>query len=379
MIEHLVDPWTTVTRLGERLKPGAIVIASSPNISHWRVILGLLCGRFDYADRGVMDGTHLRWFTPSSFCALFERAGIEIEIIRPICAAGWRARFITRMSRGTLAHLFMSQMLVIGHRKEARSMTAKRDFAIAAAVNDRAILAKCLAASPDIVAGKVELATFEGYRTAGSAYNAALDHCGARYLILPHQDVYLPAGFIDRLADTLRALEAADPDWAIAGVVGCAEDGTLVGHTWCSGNDRVIGSPDNLPQRVESLDELLLIIRCDAHLHFDPRLPSFHLYGTDIVQTARRARRTAYAIDAPVIHHSRPVAQYGGGYRQAYRYMQRKWRSELPIPNPVARIERSIIPLLIRDLKKRLRRLGRGRGDVPQSDPAEIARTLGFE
>lgn len=258
-------------------------------------------------------------------------------------------------------------------------MTARRAFAAAAAINDRDVLGRCLAASPDIVSGAIPLATYEGYRTAGSAYNAALEHSPAPVLILVHQDVYLPAGFAEKLDKALRMLNEHDPRWAVAGVVGCHPDGHVVGHTWCSGNDRVIGTPENLPQPVASLDELLLVIRIDAHLRFDPKLPSFHLYATDIVQTALRAGRTSYAIDVPVIHHSRPIADLGAAYRQAYRYMQRKWRNALPIPNPVFYINQSILPLLVRDLKKRIRNRGRARPPAPTGDPAEIARRLGFE
>lgn len=255
-----------------------------------------------------------------------------------------------------------------------------QDVAIAAAVNDHDVLAQCLASSPDIVAGAVRLKIYESFTTAGRAYNAAIAAAdGAAVLVLAHQDVYLPRGFLDRLLDRLHELDAADPLWAVAGVIGAGSNGKVVGRTWSSGMARLVGSGEGLPAPVQSLDEMILVVRTDARLMFDPQLPSFHLYGTDIVQVARAAGRSAYAIDLPVIHHSRPVAQLGGGYRTAYRYLQKKWRAVLPIPNPIVPVTRSILPLLIRDLRWRIKKRGRTTRAAAQGHPADIARAIGFD
>jgi 2-polyprenyl-3-methyl-5-hydroxy-6-metoxy-1,4-benzoquinol methylase len=83
VLEHLTDPAAVMGRLSPLLKPGARVFASSPNIAHWRIVRDLLRGRFDYADSGVMDRTHLHWFTPDSFRRLFADAGIAIDAWGP--------------------------------------------------------------------------------------------------------------------------------------------------------------------------------------------------------------------------------------------------------------------------------------------------------
>ncbi len=64
VLEHLREPGLLVERLAPLIRPGGVVLASSPNVSSWRVILTLLRGAFPAADRGVFDRTHLRWFTP---------------------------------------------------------------------------------------------------------------------------------------------------------------------------------------------------------------------------------------------------------------------------------------------------------------------------
>jgi len=80
VLEHLVDPWLALRRMAAWLKPGGHVIASIPNVRHYSVVLPLvLRGRWDYVAAGVLDRTHLRFFTRSSAIALLEHAGLGID------------------------------------------------------------------------------------------------------------------------------------------------------------------------------------------------------------------------------------------------------------------------------------------------------------
>lgn len=114
VLEHLVDPWTALERLVACLKPGGVVFASSPNVAQFGVIKGLIMGRFDYKEMGVMDRTHLRWFTPNSYRTMFEAAGVEVEDLRPIRAFGGKARVVNALTRGRFQHLFMTQIMIVG-------------------------------------------------------------------------------------------------------------------------------------------------------------------------------------------------------------------------------------------------------------------------
>ncbi|MFL5296746.1 MAG: class I SAM-dependent methyltransferase [Phenylobacterium sp.] len=116
VLEHLRDPWSVVPRLAACLKPGGRFYASSPNVSHWRVIRELLAGRFRYAPVGVMDQTHLRWFTPQSYRELFEAAGLIVESVGPLARTGWKAKLIGGLSAGRLSHLFAVQIMVVARR-----------------------------------------------------------------------------------------------------------------------------------------------------------------------------------------------------------------------------------------------------------------------
>ena len=113
VLEHLVDPWAALCNLVTCLKPGGMVFASSPNIAHWRVILDLARGRFRYAQVGVMDETHLRWFTPESYAAMFSAAGLQIERVCPVTKLRWKASVLDRVTFGRLRYLLMAQTMVI--------------------------------------------------------------------------------------------------------------------------------------------------------------------------------------------------------------------------------------------------------------------------
>lgn len=74
VLEHLKDPWAFVQHLHGH---GGAVVASIPNVQHWTVQGNLACGSFEYQDEGILDRTHLRWFTKQSLAGLFEGYRIE--------------------------------------------------------------------------------------------------------------------------------------------------------------------------------------------------------------------------------------------------------------------------------------------------------------
>lgn len=82
VLEHMVDPGQVLIAMQAKLAPGGRVIASLPNLRHFRVLWALLARRdFEYQKAGVMDETHLRFFTARSMRRLFENAGyVDIDV-----------------------------------------------------------------------------------------------------------------------------------------------------------------------------------------------------------------------------------------------------------------------------------------------------------
>ena len=63
VLEHLVDPWAVLARLARLVCDGGQILACIPNVQHYSVIVSLLRGKWDYQDEGLLDRTHLRFFT----------------------------------------------------------------------------------------------------------------------------------------------------------------------------------------------------------------------------------------------------------------------------------------------------------------------------
>jgi hypothetical protein len=74
VLEHLVDPAAVLAELAARF-PDAQALVSIPNVAHWSLRKELLLGRWNYAQSGLMDETHLRFFTRATARALFENSG----------------------------------------------------------------------------------------------------------------------------------------------------------------------------------------------------------------------------------------------------------------------------------------------------------------
>lgn len=189
------------------------------------------------------------------------------------------------------------------------------------------------------------------YHNVGQLYNDAARDAKHDLIFFLHQDVYLPSTWEAQLNTSLERLEVTDPDWGVVGAVGAipAQDRihrTLVGH-WRDPHQ--YRRSRDLPQEVQSLDEMWLGLRRDQGLSFDPDLPGFHCYGVDICLSARARGLRCYALDTLVWHkhrnsngnlimsatdsrkiQNRETAQFRDEYMAATEYIRRKWKDFLP-------------------------------------------------
>lgn len=88
VLEHLPNPQATLLLAREVLRPGAYAVVSLPNVAHWSVRLEILQGRFRYQECGIMDATHLKWFTRASAISLLESAGFRVTAYNVSLGAG---------------------------------------------------------------------------------------------------------------------------------------------------------------------------------------------------------------------------------------------------------------------------------------------------
>lgn len=79
VLEHTVDPWALLAECHSYLTDGGRILAVIPSTQYAPVLWRLIRGRWDYADWGTLDRTHLRFFTRSTAVEMFEGAGYEVE------------------------------------------------------------------------------------------------------------------------------------------------------------------------------------------------------------------------------------------------------------------------------------------------------------
>jgi GT2 family glycosyltransferase/2-polyprenyl-3-methyl-5-hydroxy-6-metoxy-1,4-benzoquinol methylase len=79
VLEHLVHPEEVLLKTSTILKPDGYVVASIPNVAHGSIRLSLLAGDFRYTEMGLLDQTHLRFYTRDTIRNLFAEAGFVIR------------------------------------------------------------------------------------------------------------------------------------------------------------------------------------------------------------------------------------------------------------------------------------------------------------
>jgi SAM-dependent methyltransferase len=83
VLEHLRDPRTALKRLRRCLQPNGRLIVTGPNVAYWAVRKDLLLGRWNYTDGGILDRTHLYFYTAPTWRTLIEDGGFRALSLEP--------------------------------------------------------------------------------------------------------------------------------------------------------------------------------------------------------------------------------------------------------------------------------------------------------
>jgi len=171
----------------------------------------------------------------------------------------------------------------------------------------------------------IELAPVDNVNSEFScpaALNQGLEKTQGEIVVFCHQDVIFPFFWIDNLFSQIDIVNKLHKEWGVLGVFGIATNGSRAGHV-VDLHGHLRFTP--LPMKVQSLDELCLIIRRDGGLKFDETLGGFHFYGADLCLEAAEKGFTNFAIDACVKHigHGKKDANFW----ESTRNLSDKWKS----------------------------------------------------
>lgn len=122
VLEHLRDPWAVLRMLTGYLSPGGHVVASLPNVRFSEVMKDLIFRKkWEYQERGVLDRTHLRFFTESTVRELFRSTGLEVLRLQGINGIryAWRLRLLNAMLLNALDDMRYLEIACVGRLKTA--------------------------------------------------------------------------------------------------------------------------------------------------------------------------------------------------------------------------------------------------------------------
>jgi 2-polyprenyl-3-methyl-5-hydroxy-6-metoxy-1,4-benzoquinol methylase len=78
VLEHLYDPWAVLSTIKQAMPNDGCLIACIPNLQHWHIQQSINSGAFIYRDSGLLDRTHIRWFTRLTMLEMWSRCGFNI-------------------------------------------------------------------------------------------------------------------------------------------------------------------------------------------------------------------------------------------------------------------------------------------------------------
>jgi 2-polyprenyl-3-methyl-5-hydroxy-6-metoxy-1,4-benzoquinol methylase len=128
VLEHLREPWFVLKEASQMLKPDGRIIISVPNVAHIQILASLYNNDFSYNERGILDNSHLRFFTEATMRHMIEEAGMEVCGLIPIqcimlpegCGTKWNNSSVPAKVRRILAekqHAYTMQFVACCKKK----------------------------------------------------------------------------------------------------------------------------------------------------------------------------------------------------------------------------------------------------------------------
>jgi hypothetical protein len=236
----------------------------------------------------------------------------------------------------------------------------EKPLSFVACVSDESVLRKNLLASLCLRPGtRHELLLARNCSSAAEGLNFGIERANNPWVICVHQDVFLPAGWDDRLLKQLERAARQFGPIGVAGVYGVSKPREVQLNS--SGTHGAARRPESsplfavnrsgrvfshgqrlfdgrdVPAKVSTLDELLLVLPRDTPLRFDRTL-GFHFYGADICLQAAERGLAVVVLDA-ICHHNTQTVVLPKPFFRSAQFFAEKWSHRLPVATPCVVID----------------------------------------
>lgn len=321
LLEHVRDPARLLESLYDLASADAQIVCCLPNMAHLSVIERLVAGDISYDSMGLLDQTHVRFYSPASAFKTFLDAGwlphmpdqYRVETPQTHFAAKIvEAAQLLGVPMETALRTFGCYQMIIVCRKWAmealRGSGPSAPISVIVPVNRVWQYELNIARSPGLKEINAEVIPVQGADNPATAYTFATQKARHAWHLVVHQDVYFPVGSGLALARQLGALEAAGRTRGPVGFAGLAASGAGDGSVRHAGLviDRTTLFSHRGSDAALSIDEFAIALHRDAAVSIDGEL-GWHLWATDLcLQAAARGnpRDAATILETPLFHNS---------------------------------------------------------------------------
>jgi 2-polyprenyl-3-methyl-5-hydroxy-6-metoxy-1,4-benzoquinol methylase len=356
LLEHLRRPAKVLEALHDLSADGARLVCCVPNMAHLSVIQRLITGDISYDPNGLLDETHVRFFSPSSLYKLMLDSGwlpnlqdqyrFDLEHTPFLAHVISAAQALGIPAATAMRNLDCYQMVVVCSKWSMQQIIRpgrRSKFSVIVPVNRLWQAELNIARSPGLVEAGAQLIPVEA-SSAAEAFAKGAAQAVHAWRVMAHQDVYFPRGTGYALARQLGALEDAGMSGAPIGFAGIE---TRPGAPASSRHAGLVIDRRHLfqhapSQAATSLDELAVCLHADSRLSIDPQL-GWHLWATDLCLQAEHlaGQPVAQILDIPLFHNSVGDYVVPPEFHESARVLLEKYPDRAHVPTLCGTLTRS--------------------------------------
>lgn len=328
VLEHIPSPGIVLEGLKQISTLDAELRICIPNMTNIMVLERLVSGDFGYDEMGILDNTHLRFYSPSLMVKDMLDAGwlpnmldaYSVDLrdephVRSIINAACQLGVPPKKAIANLATV-QTVFSAVRHSAAHVNLHSLPGISVIVPVNKRWQYEMNISRSPGLKDINAEIIPVFGARNAAEAYEIGAHKASYPWRLFVHQDVYVPKGCGALIAHELIALEATGSNLVPIGFIGGEIQNASSPGAKCLAHrgllvDRVYPNclRNNPPSSSAStLDELAILLHADSPFKIDPSL-GWHTWATDLCLQAEYyfGKPCAKVLRVPLFHNSLQV------------------------------------------------------------------------
>jgi 2-polyprenyl-3-methyl-5-hydroxy-6-metoxy-1,4-benzoquinol methylase len=338
VLEHIINPESFLEQIYEVSSPNAKIICCLPNMTHHSVIQKIITGDMTYDEMGLLDKTHLRFYSPASAFKLFLDTGWLPNLKDQYRFEPPASEFLNGIAHSitslgvpiktALKNLGMYQMIIECQKWNNKVSEYEEDLKISVVIpiNREWEFNENIKKSTGLKEINAEIIEVRNAKSAGEAFEFGKSKCSNEFILFAHQDVYFPKGSGFALLKKLAAIKNEKENFGVIGFAGLGMEsnknivfsGLIIDRTSIF---NYAPSSD-----VISIDELAIILHKDSELKIDVNL-GWHTWATDLcIQAHANPKITnTQIIDVPIFHNSLNDYSLSKDYYESAKLLLQKY------------------------------------------------------